>query len=87
MATDLRPGYTVSEIARAIRRGRPAVRRMIQNGELAAVNVADPLSRRPRVIVLAADLEKWIEGRRIGPPPAKPRRKRRAPQMVDYYPD
>jgi excisionase family DNA binding protein len=87
VATDLRPGYTVSEVARALRIGRRRVRELVRSGAMPAIDVGRDLSRRPRLIVLAADLEKWIQGRRVGPPPAKPRRKRRAPQMVDYYPD
>jgi excisionase family DNA binding protein len=85
--TDLRPGYTVSEVARALRIGRRRVRELVRSGSLPAIDVGRDLSRRPRVIVLAADLEKWIQGRRVGPPPPQPRRRRRASGQVDYYPD
>jgi excisionase family DNA binding protein len=86
MATDLRAGYTVSEIARALRIGRRRVRQLLRDGQLPAVDVGAPLGR-PRLIVLAADLEKWIQGRRVGPPPPKPQRRRRRSGEVDYYPD
>jgi hypothetical protein len=87
LAVDTRRGYTVSEVARAIRVGRARVRQLIRSGQLAAVNVAPDLSARPRVIVLAADLERWLQSRRVGPPPPQPRRRRRPSQQVDYYPD
>jgi hypothetical protein len=86
MATDLRPGYTVSGVARALRVGRRRVRDLIRTGQLAAVNVGPDLGGRPRLIVMAADLARWVESRRAGPPP-RPARRRKRREIVDYYPD
>jgi excisionase family DNA binding protein len=92
MPTDAIPslparGLTVSDVARTLRVGRRRVRELIRSGQLAAVNVAPDLSRRPRLIVLAEDLRRWVESRRAGPPPRPSRRRRRAPAQTDYYPD
>jgi excisionase family DNA binding protein len=76
----------VSEVARTLRVGRRRVRELIRSGQLPAVNVAPDLSGRPRVIVLAEDLRRWVESRRVGPPPRRPRRRKRT-EAVDYYPD
>jgi excisionase family DNA binding protein len=84
--TDLRAGFTISEVARALRVGRRRVRELIRTGQLASVNVAPDLSGRPRLIVMAADLERWVESRRAGPP-QRPARRRKRREMVDYYPD
>jgi excisionase family DNA binding protein len=79
-------GRTTNEIARLLRVGQTKVLNWIKRGELIAVNTAT--RGRARYVVLPADLEKFLRGRRASTPAEQPppRRRRRQPGLVDYYP-
>jgi hypothetical protein len=78
-------GLTVKDVARLYRVSPDKVRAWIKRGELAAVNTAAALCQRPRWIVLPEALAAF-EHRRAGGPAAKPQRRRRRAELVDFYP-
>jgi excisionase family DNA binding protein len=81
-------GLTVREVAKLLRISKDRIRSMIQRGELGALNVAAVRSGRPRFVVLPHHLAAFEQSRTAGPPPkATPRRKRRPPNWIDFYPD
>jgi excisionase family DNA binding protein len=79
-------GKTTIEVARLLRVGQAKVLGWIRSGKLRAVNTAE--SGKARYVVLPCDLEKFIAGRAAATPAAKPtpRRRRRQPGLIDYYP-
>jgi excisionase family DNA binding protein len=79
-------GLTPREVARLLRVSPDRVRRWIERGELAAVNVSDVRGGRPRYVVLPEHLDGFVRGRSAAAPPKAPRRRRR-PGLIDYYPD
>src|SRR5262245_49153323 len=87
-APDLPPthGFTVADVARRYRVGEDKVRAWIKRGELRAINTSAVACARPRFVVPPEALAEFERARACGPPP-KPRRKRRRPYQVDYYPD
>jgi excisionase family DNA binding protein len=78
-------GLTLREVAALLRIGRDRVRGWVRSGVLPAVNAGTP--GRPRYVVLATDLEKFLAGRRVAPAPKPVRRVRKRICGVDYYPD
>lgn len=78
-------GLTVRDVARRYRVGEDKVRIWIGRGELKAINTAAVLCGRPRWVILAEALADF-EKARLGGPPPKPQRRRRAPAVKDYYP-
>jgi hypothetical protein len=86
--TELSPaaGLTVFDVARRYRVGEDKVRAWITRGELAAVNTASILCRKPRWVILPDALTEF-ERRRSGGPHPKPTRTRRKTAEVDFYPD
>jgi excisionase family DNA binding protein len=76
---------TPRELARWLRVGVSRVRTWIRDGELPAVNVADP-GRPPRYVVLPEHLAAFLGGRRTTAPPPKPARRRKRTSAIDYYP-
>jgi transposase len=79
-------GLTVRDVARRYRVGEDKVRGWIRRGELAAVNTASALCGKPRWVVLPDALAEF-EKLRSTAPPAKPSRRRRRHELVDFYPD
>jgi hypothetical protein len=79
-------GYTVGDLARRWRVGPDKIRAFLRRGELVGVNVATNLSGRPQWRITAESVERFERRRSSAPPPKLPRR-RRATQMVDFYPD
>jgi hypothetical protein len=79
-------GLTTAEVARRYRVGEDKVRAWIRAGELAAINTATVACARPR-FVFTADALAAFERRRSAAPIAKPQRRRRKPEIKDYYPD
>jgi hypothetical protein len=79
-------GQTVSELARRYRVSEEKVRRWIRSGELPALNVADVHSRKPRFVVPPEAQARFERGRSAAQPRPAPRRRRR-PEVKDYYPD
>ena len=82
---ELKRAMTVPELARFLRVGRGKLAKMIRRGELAAVNVAASGCHRPRLVVLPQSLEEFV-GRRSTRNPAKPTKRRKRTNVVDYYP-
>jgi hypothetical protein len=59
---------------------------MIRNGRLGALNLGTPL--KPRFIVLPHHLQEFERRHQAATEPAPaPRRRRRATEAVDFYPD
>jgi transposase len=85
-AATAQPGLTVRDAARRYRVSPDKVRGWINRGELPAVNTAAALCGKPRWLILPEGLAAF-ERRRAGGPTLKPPRRRRRPQMVDFYPD
>lgn len=86
MPADFPRGMTPRELARLLRVSPDRVRAMIQSGELGAVNTSRVRFGKPRYVILPMHLAAWEQSRRVTPPPARPRRRKRM-QAVDYYPD
>jgi hypothetical protein len=77
---------TVREVARLLRISKDRVRSMIVRGELGAVNTAPARCGKPRFVVLPHHLAAFEQSRKAGPTPKATRRKRR-PEVIDFYPD
>jgi excisionase family DNA binding protein len=77
-------GLTPAELARLLRVSPDRVRGWIVRGELPAVNVGS--SGRPRFVVLPHHLTTF-ERARAAVAPARPRRRRAANGMTDFFPD
>jgi transposase len=77
----------VSEIARRFRVGEDRVRGWIRSGALRAINTADVRCGRPRFVALPEHLAEFERGRSAAAPPRAPKRPRRRPDEVDYFPD
>jgi hypothetical protein len=78
-------GQTPRELSRQLRVGVKRLLGWIRQGELAAINVADP-GRRPRYIILPDQLASFLRRREVQPARPAPRRRKRS-TPVDYYPD
>ena len=85
VASDPR-GYTVRDVALRYRVGEDKVRGWIRRGELRAVNTQAARCARPRFVVTPDALYEFERRRAIGPT-ARPQRRRRRPEAIDYYPD
>jgi excisionase family DNA binding protein len=85
---ELTRGYTVAEVAARYRVGEDKVRAWVRRGELAAVNVATVLCRRPQLRITPEALAAFEKRRSAaeGPTPRPARRRRRSAE-IDYYPD
>jgi transposase len=80
-------GHTPRELAKLLRVSADRVRGWIARGELGALNTAAALCGRPRYVVLPHHLAEFEQRRRAANVPTPPRRRRRQPGHVDYYPD
>ena len=76
-------GLSPAEVARYLRIGPDRIRSLIRTGQLGAVNVGS--AGRPRFVVLPAHLATFIEANTAAPP-ARPKRRRKPPLMVDFFP-
>jgi hypothetical protein len=79
-------GKTVVETARFLRVSADKVRAWIRRRELRAINTST--KGKARYVILPRDLEKFIAGRAVAvtTEEAAPRRRKRQPGLVDYYP-
>jgi excisionase family DNA binding protein len=73
-------------VAKLLRVGRAKVRRWVESGELAAVDVAGARCGRAQLRVLPDALAAFLRGRQAAQPP-QPRRMQKRMAIVDYYPD
>jgi hypothetical protein len=81
-------GLTVRDVARRYRVSPERVRNWIRRGELAALNVADLLAAKPRLVVTPDALERFERARQAAArPQPPPRRRKRRTQSIDFYPD
>jgi excisionase family DNA binding protein len=80
-------GSTPREIARILRISKDRVRSMIEAGELGAVNTAPDRGGRPRYVIMPEHLTDFVRQRLVSPPPKPAPRRRRQPEMVDFFPD
>jgi hypothetical protein len=78
-------GYSVTDLAMRWRTGKGKVRAFIKRGELRAVNVASSAGGKPQWAVPPEALAEF-EARRSSVPAPKARR-RRNPEVVDYFPN
>lgn len=77
--------HTVSSLAKLLRVSPKRVRNWIRQGELRAVNMADP-NRRPSWRILPADLERFLEERaRVEKSESQAKRRQRAPDVTPYF--
>jgi hypothetical protein len=80
-------GYTTQDIANRYRVGLGTVLGWIRLGELRAINRAAARSGRPRWVITVDALAEFELGRQAETPTRGPRRRRRQPATVDFYPD
>jgi hypothetical protein len=78
-------GSSVADLCRRWKVGPDKVHRWIRRGELLAVNVATNLCGRPQWRITRESVE-LFERLRSSAPPATPKRRRRRPQEIDYFP-
>jgi phage antirepressor YoqD-like protein len=67
--------FTMRQVARSLRVGEKQVRQWIRAGELAVIDLGDV--QRPKQRVLQADLQKFLESRRVVHQPPAPRTRSR----------
>jgi hypothetical protein len=79
-------GLTVAEVARRYRVSPDKIRAFIKRGELAAINTAMALCGKPRWVITPDALARFEKSRSAGSP-AKPARRRKRKNFVDYFPD
>ena len=80
-------GLTPSQVGRLLRVAPDRVRAWIRSGELKAINTAPTACGKPRFVVLPSHLEEFTRRRQVvTQPPPSPRRKRQ-PEVIDFYPD
>jgi hypothetical protein len=83
---ELPQGCTVRDVARRYRVSEDKVRGWIRRGELLAINTAGATCGKPRFVVLPEALQRFERGRAAAEPP-KPLRRRRRPELIDFFPD
>lgn len=81
-----RDGFSVADLCARWRVGPDKVLMWIRRGELVAVNVANHTSGRAQYRVTPEEVAKF-EARRTTAPAAKPIRRKRRPDAIDYFPD
>lgn len=79
-------GMTTGEVAKYLRVSEDKVRHWLATGELVGINTATTLAGKPRWVITPAALAAF-EARRTSTPVPKPARRRRQPELVDYFPD
>jgi excisionase family DNA binding protein len=84
---DVSRGLTPTELAQLMRVSADRIRTWIRNGDLKAVNTAKVRCGKPRFVVLPWQLEEFVRGRAAAEPPTPFRKKRREPDIEDYFPD
>jgi len=62
--------FTIRQVARKLRVGEKQVRQWIRAGELAVIDLGDV--QRPKQRISEADLQKFLESRRVVKEPATP---------------
>jgi excisionase family DNA binding protein len=77
---------TPNELARFLRVSPDRIRAWIKSGELGAVDTSRHRCGRPRFVILPHHLTEFERKRGGALPPIPPRRRRR-PQVLDFYPD
>jgi excisionase family DNA binding protein len=81
-----RQKLTPPEVAKLLRIGNNKVLSMIRSGELRAIDIATPGSKRPRFRINEADLHACEAGREVvAPPKPTPRKKRPEAAGVKQY--
>jgi hypothetical protein len=85
-STDSR-GFGVADLARRWRVGEDKIHAFIRKGELIAFNVATELSGRPQWRIAPEEVQRFEKRRSSAPVPKSARRHRRAPALIDYFPD
>jgi hypothetical protein len=82
---DLRPMYTVAQVARRLMVDPDIVRGWCRSGTLRAVNVGRG-SVKPRFRISPEALADFERKRAMGPPPPRPRRRRRRdPEVIEFF--
>jgi excisionase family DNA binding protein len=83
MKATINAGLTVDDVARRHRVSPDKVRAAIKAGRLRAISTAT--RGKVRFVILPEDLAAYEKTLAVGPPPAKP--KRRRPAVHDYFAD
>jgi hypothetical protein len=78
--------WTPPQLAKLLQVSPQKIRAWIASGTLGAINTATHECQRPQYVVLEHHLREF-EQRRSAAPPPKPKRPRRKPAMIDFYPD
>lgn len=74
--------YSVPEVARMLRKGQDTIRDWINTGKLPAKDVGS--AKRRRFQILRTDLQEFLRGRTVAPPP-KRSSKRLSQNLVKFY--
>lgn len=77
---------TPAEVAATLRLGKvDGVYALIDSGQLPAVDVSRPGSRRPLWRISPAALDAFVRRRTAGPPAPKPERRRKPARVTEYF--
>jgi len=76
---------TPPAVAKSWHVSRDTVLGWIKSGELVAVNLAKPGSKRPRYRIDPADLQAFLLRRRVNATPKVKRRKKRDPAVKEFF--
>jgi hypothetical protein len=79
-------GYSVAALCQRYHVGADKVRAWIRSGELIAVNVAADLGGKPQWRITPESVEVFERRRSSEPAPKLQRRRKRLPEVRDYYP-
>jgi hypothetical protein len=79
-------GFTIRDLCRRWKVGGDKIRGFLRRGELVGVNVATSRAGKPQWRITASSVERF-ESRRSSAPLPKPARRRKARELVDYFPD
>jgi hypothetical protein len=78
-------GYSVADLCRRWKIGADKIRGFLRRGELVGINVAANLSARPQWRVTTESVERF-EKRRSSAPTPRVQRRKRLPELIDFYP-
>jgi excisionase family DNA binding protein len=76
---------TSSQAAELIQTSADRILDMIRAGEIRAIDISSPGSRRPTWRIPAEELERWMASRSTQPASPKPQRRRRKDKYVPTY--
>ena len=78
---------TPREFGHTYRMSKDRVLDLIRRGELGALNLAMVRAGRPRYVITPSHVAAFEAARQVATQPKASRRRKKAPGMVDYYPN